>query len=269
MADYPLLMSCVVLGVFAGFMGGMLGIGGGVIIVPVLVMLFDVRHLIPVEHITNVAVGTSLTTIAFSSLAAARAQVRRRAVRWDIVRAWAPALVLGSLLAGLIAPWIPSHAARLFIGGFLAVVATIMSTSWTPSPHRQLPDAAGNGLIAGLAGTVSGLAGIGGGNVIVPTLVYFNVAIHNASATASALGVPIALFGAAGYIFSGRHALGLPDYSFGYVYLPAALTIVVTSVLTAPAGVAFGHRIPAAQLKRVFGIALALAAARMIYSAVH
>ena len=269
MADYPLLLSCVLLGAFAGFMGGMLGIGGGVIIVPVLVMLFDARHLIAAEHITNVAVATSLTTIVFSSFSAARAQVQRGAVRWDIVAAWAPGLVFCGLLAGLAAPWIPSHFARLFIGGFLCIVALIMSTSWVPAPHRQLPKRMGNVLISSAAGAVSGLAGIGGGNVVVPTLVYFNVAIHNASATASALGVPIALFSAAGYIYSGWHVPGLPSASLGYVYLPAALMIVLTSVITAPLGVRVGHRLPAAQLKRVFGIALALAAARMLYSALR
>ena len=269
MPDYPLLLSCVALGAFAGFMGGMLGIGGGVIIVPVLIALFDMQYVIPLAHVTNVAVGTSLTTIIFSSLAAARAQVKRGAVRWDIVRNWAPGLLAGSLFAGLVAPWIPSHVARLFIGVFLGVIAVIMSTNWTPPPHRQLPKPAGNGLIAMAAGTVSGLAGIGGGNVIVPTLVYFNVAMHNASATASALGVPIALFGAVGYIASGWHAAGMPSFSVGYVYLPAALTIIATSVIAAPLGVSVGHRVSAPHLKRVFAIALAIAAARMLYSALR
>ena len=266
MPDVAFLLECVLLGALAGFFGGMLGIGGGVIIVPVLVMLLDARTLVAHEVVTRVAVATSLCTIVFSSFAAARAQVQRGAVRWDIARPWAPALLLGSLTAGALASMVPSVVARLFIGTFLAIVAVIMLASWSPAPHRQLPGTLGSSAIGGIAGLISAIAGIGGGNVIVPSLVYFNVPMHQASATASALAVPIALFGALGYVFAHTGAAAMPQYSVGYVYLPAALAIVVTSVAFAPLGVAAAHRVPAAQLKRLFGAFVGLAAARMLYS---
>ena len=268
MPDTNFLMECVLLGAVAGFFGGMLGIGGGVIIVPVLVILLDARDLVAHEVVTRVAVATSLSTIVFSSLAAARAQVQRGAVRWDIARPWAPALLVGSLIAGALASMVPSVVARLFIGAFLAVVSFIMLASWTPTPHRQLPGTVGSAGIGGIAGLISGIAGIGGGNVIVPSLVFFNVPIHQASATASALAVPIALFGAFGYVFAPTDAAAMPAYSIGYVYLPAALAIIVTSVVLAPLGVAVAHRVPAAQLKRLFGAFVGLAALRMLYSVV-
>lgn len=267
MPDPIFLAECVLLGAFAGFVGGMLGIGGGVVIVPVLVMLLDVRDLVAHADVTRVAVGTSLTTIVFSSFAAARAQVRRGAVRWDIAKPWAPALLLGSLAAGMCAGLIPSTLARVLIGAFLLAVSAIMLASWSPAPHRQLPGVAGSASIGGLAGFVSGFAGIGGGNVVVPTLVYFNVPIHQASATASALAVPIAFFGALGYVFAHTGATAMPALSLGYVYLPAAAAIVITSVLTAPLGVAAAHKVPAAKLKRLFGACVGLAALRMLYSA--
>ncbi len=268
MPDLMFLAQCVLLGAFAGFAGGMLGIGGGVVIVPVLVLLLDARELVAHADVTRVAVATSLTTIVFSSFAAARAQVQRGAVRWDIAKPWAPALLAGSLAAGMLAGTVPSFAARLFIGAFLLLVAVIMLASWSPAPHRQLPATAGSVAIGGLAGVISGFAGIGGGNVIVPSLVYFNVPIHQASATASALAVPIAFFGALGYVFARTGGTAMPTLSLGYVYLPAAAAIVVTSVLTAPLGVAAAHKVPAPKLKRLFGAFVGLAALRMLYSAI-
>ncbi len=150
------------------------------------------------------------------------------------------------------------------IAGFLVFVAVVMLTSWKPHPTREMPGRLLSAVIASIGGVISGLAGIGGGNVIVPTLVFFNTPIHRATATSSALGLGIALFGAAGYMIAGRHS-DIPD-SIGYVYLPALLPLVVASVLFAPLGVRAAHKIAAAPLRKAFGVLLLFVAARMIYS---
>lgn len=269
--DPVLLLLTGLLGAFAGFIGGMLGIGGGVIIVPVLVLLFDARlaagqDLVTADAITNVAVATSLASIVFTSFAAARAQFARGAVRMDIVRVWAPCVIGGSFLAGFIAAELPALYLRTFIGAFLTVVSLIMLSSWQPPPHRTLPGGIGSSTRASAAGLVAGLAGIGGGNVIVPTLIYYNIPMHGAAATASALGVPIAAFGAIGYAISGWAQPDLPVGNVGFVSLPLVAALIIPSMLTAPLGVAVAHRMPAAVLKRAFGAVLLLVAARILYS---
>jgi uncharacterized membrane protein YfcA len=260
-----LLIACVGVGAVAGFLAGLLGIGGGVVIVPALLLLFDLAEL--EGGSARLAVGTSLATIIATSISAARAQIRRGAVDWDIVRAWTPALLAGSLASGPVAAVLPAGTLPWFIGSFLLLVSAIMLTRWRPAPHRVLPGPAGNLALGSTAGLVSGLAGIGGGNVIVPTLVYFNVPMQRAAATSSTLGFPIALFGSLGFVLAGWNEPGLPPGSLGHVWLPAAAVIAVMTFLVAPFGVAAGHRMPAEVLRRIFGIALVLAAGRILWGA--
>jgi uncharacterized membrane protein YfcA len=264
--DPILILACAGVGAGAGFLGGLLGIGGGVVIVPALLLLFDVRGL-AVERAAEVAVATSLATIVFTSVSAARAQVRRGAVRWSVVRDWTPGLLVGGVMSGPVAAALPPGALPVFIGVFLLAVATIMVARWRPDPHRELPGALGStGLGAG-AGLLSGLAGIGGGNVIVPTLVWHNVPMQQASATSSTLGVPIALAGSLGFALAGYGLdVGLTG-TVGFVYLPAAVAIAVVAFLCAPLGVAVAHRLPGDTLKRVFGGLLAIVAVRILWSA--
>jgi uncharacterized membrane protein YfcA len=187
-------------------------------------------------------------------------------VRIDIVRLWAPCVITGSFGAGFIAAELPAQYLRAVIAAFLLLVSLVMLSSWQPPPHRVLPPPPGSALRAAAAGLVAGLAGIGGGNVIVPTLVYYNVSMHAASATASALGVPIAAAGAIGYAIAGWAAPALPAGNVGFVSLPLLAALVVPSVLTAPLGVAVAHRMPAARLKRAFGALLLLVALRLLHS---
>jgi uncharacterized membrane protein YfcA len=263
--DPVLLLACASIGAVAGFLAGLLGIGGGVVIVPALLILFDAVGID--EGAARLAVGTSLATIIVTSLSAARAQVRRGAVQWPIVRSWTPALLVGSLASGPLAAMLPQQALPWFIGVFLVIVAAIMLAQWRPDPHRTLPRGAANLALGGSAGLVSGLAGIGGGNVIVPTLVFHNVPIQQASATSSTLGVPISLFGTLGFVLAGWGDTTLPPGSLGYVYMPAALTIAAITFLMAPVGVAVAHHSPAGLLKRVFGALLLLAASRILWGA--
>ena len=253
-------------GFIAGFLGGLLGIGGGIVIVPALMLLFELQEI--KGPTTALAVGTSLATIVFTSTSAARAQIKRGAVCWDIVRIWAPFVLMGSFASGFAADYSPDRVLKGFIGCFLLMVAIVMLRNWQPDSHRRLPGIAVNALMALTVGFVSGLVGIGGGNITVPILSYFNVKIQNAVATASTLGVPIALFGAGGFTLAGWSSPNLPTGSLGYLYLPAVIAIATASILTAPLGVSMAHRLPAGVIKRVFGIVLTLVSLRMLISAI-
>jgi uncharacterized protein len=265
-------IACVSVGVLAGFLGGLLGIGGGVIIVPALIFLFDHFGLFPpvdaVDKVsTLMAVGTSLATIIVTSAAAARAQFLARMVDWGIFRRWTVPLMVGGYAAGFVAYLLPVMVLRGLIGGFLLFVAFVMFANWKPAPHRQMPGLVGSSLIGGGAGLVSGMAGIGGGNVIVPTLVYHNTPVHRATATSSALGLPIAVAGTLGYVHRGWFDTSLADGALGFVHLPAFAAIALATLFMAPLGVRAAHRLPALTLRRLFGALLMLVAARMFWSA--
>jgi uncharacterized membrane protein YfcA len=261
--------SCVAIGAVSGFLGGLLGIGGGVVIVPALIVLFDLAGLFGPHDATIVAVATSLACIVFTSISAASAQIRAsaRMVDWDIVRSWAFFLVIGSFLSGSLAAQLPTLVFRGFIGFFLLFVAFVMLTSWKPSAHRTKPGPVLSGFLGTGGGLVSGIAGIGGGNVIVPTLIYFNTPVHRATATSSTLGVPIALAGTLGYIISGWGQMPA-EWMFGWVYLPAFAAIMVAAMAFAPIGVKVAHRVPPLPLRRAFGVLLIFVSGRMLYSAV-
>lgn len=264
--DELFFSSCLAIGLASGFLGGLLGIGGGIVIVPALILLFDATGLFAIEDSTAVAVATSLACIIFTSLSAAYTQIRADRVEWPIARIWAIPIVLGALAAGYIAPQLPMPVFRSFIGVFLGFVAVVMLTNWKPSPHRQFPGpvpAAGTGVAAGL---VSGIAGIGGGNVMVPTMIFFNTPVHRATATSSCLGVPLATAGALGYILFAAD-FGPHPYTLGYVHGPSFLGIIIGAVIAAPFGVHTAHRIQAQPLRRLFGVLLILAGLRMLYSA--
>lgn len=214
-----MILSCVGLGVFAGILAGMLGIGGGVVIVPALVIILSHQGY-PADYVVISSVATSLCTIIFTSISAARAQIKRKAVDWDIFKRWALLVVAGSFLSGFIAGQLPTVVLETGIAVFLLIVSLIMLSKWTPNPSRSMPGKVGTSVLGLFSGTLSGLAGIGGGNVMVPLMVFFNVPMQRAVATSSTLGLPLALVGTIGYFISGRD-LSITDWNLGYVYLPA------------------------------------------------
>ncbi|BES73827.1 sulfite exporter TauE/SafE family protein [Marinobacter nanhaiticus D15-8W] len=257
-----MIIACSVLGIVAGVLAGMLGIGGGVVIVPALVIILT-SQAFPAEFVVISAVATSLCTIIFTSISAARAQIKRKAVDWTIFKRWALLVVIGSFVSGFIAGRLPPVVLEMGIACFLLIVSIIMLSRWVPNPSRSMPGPVGTSFLGLFSGTLSGLAGIGGGNVMVPLMVFFNVPMQRAVATSSALGLPLALVGTIGYVISGW-GTQITEWSLGYVYLPAAALIAGFTVITAPLGVALSHRIPAPTLKRCFGALLFLVAARML-----
>jgi uncharacterized membrane protein YfcA len=256
--SYPLL------GVFAGFVAGLFGVGGGLTIVPLLFMLFTAQQF-PLEHSMHLALGTSMATIMVTSISSMRAHHRHGAVRWEIVRNLAPGLVIGTLSGSFIATWVPTRSLAMVFTAIVYYASLQMMLDFKPKPHSQLPGTVGMAIVGLLIGVVSSLVAAGGGFLTIPFMVYCNVVIHHAVGTSSALGLPIAVAGTIGYILSGLKTPGLPDYSLGYVYLPAFVGIVAISFLMAPVGARLAHKLPVKQLKRAFGGFLALLATKMLY----
>lgn len=242
-------------GALAGLLSGLFGVGGGLIIVPILVALFSLQHFAD-AHIMHLALGSSLATIVVTSLASARAHHRRDNVDWAVVGRITPGIVLGTLLGSQLATCLDSDGLKAIFAIFVLAVATQMLLNLRPNPHRQLPGSLATSFVGGIIGVVSSLVGIGGGTLSVPFLLYCNTAIHRAIGTSAAIGLPIALAGATGYVLAGWGQTNLPQYSVGFLYLPAVAGIAIASSLTAPFGVMLAQRFSAKGLKRLFAILL-------------
>ncbi len=254
-------------GAVVGFFAGMLGIGGGAIMVPLLVWFFEAQGL-PKVHILHLAVGTAMATILFTSVASVRAHAARGAIRWDIARNVTPGILAGGLVGSWIASFIPP---LLFAALFTAVIyiaATNLLLNRNPKPSRQPPGFAGMSVFGFLVSALSAFAAIGGAFMTafmtVPFMLWCNVPMLQAIGTAAMIGFPIALSGTIGFIATGLRETGLPPYSVGFVYLPGMVGIVAASMLVAPLGAAAAHRLPTAWLKRIFALLFYVMATRML-----
>ena len=265
MTDYLLIAELAVLGVATGFLAGLLGIGGGMVMVPFITIILANRNVAP-DLAVKMAIATSMATIIFTSMSSVRAHHRRGAVRWDIVKRLAPGIVMGSTIASLgVFALLKGSYLAVFFGLFVSFSATQMFLDKKPEPTRQMPGTGGQLAAGGLIGFLSGLVGAGGGFISVPFMTWCNVPIHNAVATSAALGFPIAVANVLGYAISGQTVQNLPDGSFGYIWLPALVVIAIFSFLTAPLGAKVAHSIPVGKLKRVFASVLYVLAAYMLY----
>jgi uncharacterized membrane protein YfcA len=260
-----LLLACLGVGLLAGFLAGLLGVGGGLVIVPALLAVFHLAGIAPELH-QHLALGTSLATIAFTGLASVRAHQAKAAVRWDLVRQMAPGIVLGTFIGAQLAGLISTRGLQWIFVVFAYLVAAQMLLNLSPKPTRQLPRRAGLLGVGGIIGLVSSWVGIGGGSLSVPFMHACNVPVKTAIGTSSALGVPIALAGAAGYIYSGWGIAMLPNYTLGYVYIPALIAIVLASFPIAKLGAAAAHRLPVPILKQCFAALLILLASKMLWT---
>lgn len=263
-----LVLELALLGIGTGFLAGLLGIGGGMLMVPFITIILSARG-VGGDLAVKMAIATSMATIIFTSVSSVRAHHKRGAVRWDIVKRLAPGIVLGSLAGSLgVFALLKGSWLAIVFGLFVGFSATQMFLDRKPKPTRQMPGTGGQLAAGGVIGFLSGLVGAGGGFISVPFMAWCNVAIHNAVATSAALGFPIALANVAGYVASGLRVTGLPPASFGYIWLPGLVVIAACSVLTAPLGARAAHALPIKQLKKVFGSILYVLAVYMFYKGV-
>lgn len=262
--EWLLIAELLLLGTCTGFLAGLLGIGGGMLLVPFMTLLLDAKGF-PSDLVVKTAVATSLATICFTSVSSVRAHQARGAVRWDIFRRLAPGIVIGSVLGAQIAKALPSNGLALLFAGFVGFSATQMFLDRKPRPTRQLPATGGMVAAGGGIGVLSALVGAGGGFVSVPFMTWCNVLIHQAVGTSAALGFPIALAGTLGYVWAGWDLPQMPPGSLGFLYLPALLVVSAASVTTAPLGARTAHRMNVKQLKRAFAVLLYLLAGYMLH----
>jgi len=259
----------LLLGAAAGWLAGLLGIGGGLIIVAALAWLLPTRG-IPIDATMHVALATALATIVFTALSSTRAHRRRGSVRWPLVAWLAPGLLIGGSLGAVAATWLPSHVLAVMVALYCLLSAWQLAYGQTRAATDRA-DEVGRALLAvagGIIGIVSAIVGIGGGSMTVPLLVWRGVAPVQAVGTSAACGFAIAIASAAGYAMAPRAAdVALPPGMLGFIFWPAALAMALASILTAPFGASMAHRLSPMRLRQVFAVFLVVIAALMALAA--
>jgi hypothetical protein len=253
------------LGIFAGTMAGLLGVGGGLIIVPALIAIWQFAGT-GGGYDMQMAIGTSLATIVLTSIASVRAHHQRESVQWQTFWKLTPGIVAGTVLGAVLATKMSGDSLKSIFGIFELVVAAQLAFALRPAPYRSLPGLPGMTLMGTGIGAISAIIGIGGGTMTVPFLSWCNVSIHKAVGTSAACELPVAIGGAMSYLVLGWGNAALPSWSAGFVYGPALVGIVLTSMVFAPLGAALAHRLSTGALKRAFAGFLALLGVWMLAS---
>ncbi len=265
MPDIHWIIIFLLLGAVVGLMAGLLGVGGGGIMVPVLTAIFLAMH-IPVDKVVHLALGTSMASIVITSFASLRAHHARAGVIWDIVKRITPGILLGTFLATFLAAYMNSRYLALFFSVFMAIVSTQMFLNKKPAPGRSRVGTLGLFLAGNFIGAISALVSIGGGSLTVPFLAWQNIQLKKAIGTSAAIGLPIALAGTLGYIINGWGSHYQLANTIGFVYLPAVFLISLVSFFTAPVGAQLAHKLPVATLKKIFAFLLLSLSIKMLYS---
>jgi uncharacterized membrane protein YfcA len=258
------LLGYLALGAVAGFFPGLLGVGGGAIMVPVLALMFAAQGM-PAEHVMHLALGTSMAAIIFTSLSSLFAHHRHGAVIWPIVKVITPGVAIGTFAGAQLASLMATRPLAIFFALFMSYVAFQMLANIKPKPSRQLPGVLGMYAVGSGIGAISALVAIGGGSLSVPFMTWCNIKMHHAIGTSAAIGLPIAVAGTGGYLLGGLRVTDLPPGSFGYIYLQALAACVAMSMLTAPLGARAAHSLPVATLKKIFAGVILLLVAKMVH----
>ncbi len=257
------LLVYLLCGAVAGILAGLLGVGGGIVIVPMLLAIFPTQN-IPPELCQHLALGTSLASIVITSLSSSRAHHKRGAVHWNIVKNITPGILIGTFVGSLVASHMPILFLKLFFICFLIIVAIKMISRYQPKAGREMPGFMGTSFVGSIIGLISSFVGIGGGTLSVPFMTFCNVPMHEAVGTSAAIGFPIALAGTLGYILGGLNVPNLPAGTLGFVHIYALIGLACASFCTAPLGARLSHSLPTARLKQCFAVFLLFVAAKML-----
>ncbi|MBL4772199.1 MAG: sulfite exporter TauE/SafE family protein [Alcanivoracaceae bacterium] len=255
----------LLVGSVVGIMAGLLGIGGGGIMVPVLTTIF-LYNGIPVEKVVQLALGTSMASIIMTSISSLRSHHARHGVIWKIVKKMSKGIIIGTFLATYIVAQANSFTLALFFSIFMAYVSIQMIINKKPKPERQLRGNVGLFIAGSGIGAISAMVSIGGGSLTVPYLTWHNIEIKKAIGTSAAIGLPISIAGTLGYLINGWTSSITDNYTFGFIYLPAVIFISLASVLTAPYGVKLVHKLPVSVIKKIFAVLLIILSIKMFSS---
>lgn len=258
-----IILGYILLGALAGLIAGIFGLGGGIIIVPALIFTFSYLNF-PAEVLTHLAVGTSLSTILFTSLSAIYVHHKKSAINWPLAVKLSIGMLMGGLFGAYVAEFFSGELLQILFASYSLIVALQMWFSWQPKGDFLLPKRVGLVILGSAIGIVSGLFGIAGGSLVVPILTLYRVKITQAIATSAVTGFPLAISGSIGYLLMGWNNDALPEYSVGYIYLPATLGIIASSAVFAKFGAKLTHSLPAAKLKKAFSIILLLVAIKLL-----
>ncbi len=253
------LILFAITGSVAGTLAGLLGIGGGMIVVPCLVYIFTYIGM-PEASMMHAASATSLSAMIFTSSVSAYSHYKREAVLWPVVKKLLPGIVTGTILGMLLASLLSTAVLKIIFGIFLLFIAFRMFVSFKPKPSRELPGPLGSFGVASLIGGKSGLLGVGGGALMVPFFTYCNISIREAAGTSAACGFPIALVGTLSAIATGWHHDPGDFYTFGYVYWPATLAVALFSMVFVFLGAKLSKIMPVTIIRKIFACVLVLAA---------
>lgn len=260
--DIYLLYLC--LGAVAGLISGLFGLGGGVVIVPILIFTFTAQGMSQ-EVLTHLAIGTSLATIVVTSVSSISSHHKHGAILWSLAGWLTPGICIGAALGAVFAVSISGTALQLAFGLFLCLVALKMAFALNPSGGSNMPGRVGQAMVGTVVGFVASLFGIGGGSLTVPYLTWVRVSMKNAVATSAACGLPIAISGALTYWWQGIGKSDLPDGAVGFIYLPAFLGIIIASTIFARVGARLAHRLPGDILRRSFSLLLLIIGVRFVW----
>ncbi|MDP0497621.1 MAG: sulfite exporter TauE/SafE family protein [Verrucomicrobiota bacterium JB024] len=259
------IIAYLALGAFVGVLAGLLGIGGGGIIVPILTSIFAVQGVSP-DQVVHLALGTAMATIVVTASSSVRAHHKHRAILWPAMARLTPGVLVGTFCATYLASHLSSRALGIFFAAFMGYVALGMFKNLKPKPHRQLPGTAACAGVGLVIGAISALVAIGGGALTTTFLLWCNASIRQAIATAAAVGLPIAVAGTLGYLINGLGAENLPPHCIGFINLPAMALISATSFFTAPLGAKLTHTLPVGALKKVFALLLIGLSIKMLFT---
>lgn len=264
MLDVQLILLLLFAGSLAGFIAGLFGVGGGIVVVPVALWVLNI-HQIESEYIQHLAVGTSLTVMVFTTFVSSLGHYRKKSIELGVFKNMAPGIIIGSVAGSLLASSIPSKSLQIVFIIFAYSVSVKTLIGYNPNSSWNLPKPAAIFGVGTLFGSISGLLGIGGGVFNVPFLLACKVPIKKAVGTSATLSWSVAIAGAISYIWSGLQVADLPEGTFGFCYLPVAVTLIITTSIFAPLGVRLAHALPEKPMRIIFGFMLLAISTQILF----